>query len=158
MGKLSRFHSPLSEVDQAGASRELLAIYQVSTLFWKLWTFSPARNDTLCPSKTPLQFEKVESWLMYKGHGVQPKVCFRSWPFPQTWTGLTINAKRVCECAGRGRGLCLLKKAVLKMGWKQYCFSLYHKKDILLIRSKVYFLRMMDMGVIKFCFVCVCYP
>ena len=73
---------------------------------------------TLCPSKTPLEFEKVESWLTYKGHGVQPKVCFRSWPFPQTWTGLTINAKRVCECAGRGRGLCLLKEAVLKMGWK----------------------------------------
>ena len=39
-------------------------------------------GKTLCTSKTPLEFDKVESWLMYRGHGVQPKVCFRSWPFP----------------------------------------------------------------------------
>lgn len=76
---------PFIESAHSSGSSELLALLRM----------------THRPSKTPLEFEKVESWLMYRGHGVQPKVYFRSWPFPQTWIGLIINGKHVRECAGR---------------------------------------------------------
>lgn len=45
----------------------------------ELWSCAAS---TLCPVKTHLEFEEVECWLVYRGHGVHPKVYFRSWPFP----------------------------------------------------------------------------
>lgn len=65
MGKLSRFHSPLSEVDQTGASRELWPFIESAHSSGELELL--ALLGGLCPSKTPLQFEKVEELAHVQG-------------------------------------------------------------------------------------------